>query len=76
MAEGGFDMDFGRDEQQEVREEEDDNDAVFNEEIDPNLDGLTQETSLIEVERLGLEESKIGSSFFKKKSLHWYIWYH
>ena len=58
MAEGGFDMDFGRDEQQEVREEEDDNDAVFNEEIDPNLDGLTQETSLIEVERLGLEESK------------------
>ena len=58
MAEGGFDMDFGRDEQQEVREEEDDNDAVFDEEIDPNLDGQTQETSLIEAIHLGLEESR------------------
>ena len=59
MAEGGFDMeDFGRDEQQEVREEEDDNDAVFDEEIDPNLDGLTQETTLSEVQPLSLEESK------------------
>ena len=58
MAEGGFDMDFGWDEQQEVREEDDDNDAVFDEEIDPNLDGLTQETSFGGVQRLGLEESK------------------
>ena len=58
MAEGGFDMDFGRDEQQEVREEEDDDDAVFDEEIDPNLDGLTQETLLSEDQRSDLRELK------------------
>ena len=59
MAEGGADVDFGRDEQQKVREENDD-DAVFDEEIDPNLDGLTQETSfgVVEVEHLGFEGSK------------------
>ena len=57
MAEGGADVDFGRDEQQKVREENDD-DAVFDEEIDPNLDGLTQETSFGGVKRLGLEGSR------------------
>ena len=58
MAEGGFDMDFGRDEQQEVREEEDDDDAVFDEEIDPNLDGLTQETSFGGVQRFDTVEAR------------------
>ena len=66
MAEGGVDIDFGRDEQQEVRKEEDDNDAVFDEEIDPNLDGLTQETTLSEVQSLDtgeLNKNKLGKIF-------------
>ena len=67
MAEGGFDMDFGQDERQEVWEEENDNDAVFDEEIDPNLDGLTQETTLSEDQRSDLRELK--QELLKK---HWY----
>ena len=53
MAEGGVDIDFGRDEQQQVREEKNDDDAVLNDEFGQNLDGPTQETTLSEDQRLG-----------------------
>ena len=59
MAEGGADVDFGRDEQQKVREENND-DLEWEDEFEQNPDGQTQETSFGggEVEQLGLEGSK------------------